>query len=72
MRIRPRDKLYELAGWNMIKLAEKLDMQPSVIYRLRHGQMGAGGDTIARALIAFPEYKFEDLFYIEGDNGKKP
>lgn len=64
-RLRPKPKLFELADWDMTRLAKLLGMASSQIYRVRQGKRGIHEKFIVGALTAFPEYKFEDLFHIE-------
>lgn len=66
MRIRPKAKLFELADWNMEILANAIGVSLCQVYRVKNGVRRIHGEFIAGALTAFPEYKFEDLFYIEG------
>lgn len=37
----------------------------SQIYRIRQGKRQISGNFVARVLSALPDFKFEDLFYIE-------
>jgi len=53
---------------NMTQLADKLGVARQSLYRILSG--GAVGSTMISAfLLEFPEWKFEDFFYVE--NSKK-
>lgn len=49
----------------MAKLATILGISLSQVYRIRQGKRPIHDRVIANALTAFPECKFEDLFYVE-------
>lgn len=66
MRLRLKSKLFELVDWDMKTLAAKLGVSLPHVYRVRHGKRGIHEKFIVGALSAFPECRFEDLFYIEG------
>lgn len=66
MRIRPKAKLFELADWNMKKLATAIGVSLCQVYRVKDGKRWVNGEFIAGALTAFPKYRFDELFYIEG------
>jgi len=63
---RLRTRIFEMEeGRDMKKLAILLRLSLSQVYRIKHGQRPIGEKFIVGALIAFPKYKFEDLFYVE-------
>lgn len=63
---RLRTRLFDLEeGHDMKKLAYLFKLSMSEIYRVRQGKRGIGERFIVGALTSFPEYKFEELFYIE-------
>jgi len=70
MRIRPKAKLFELTDYNMEALANALGVSLCQVYRVKSGRRGnklmhINEKFIVGALTAFPESKFEDLFYID-------
>lgn len=52
--------------YDMRQLALILGISSSQVYRVKCGKRKVSAEFIAGALQAFPEYKFEDLFYIVG------
>jgi len=50
--------------YDMGQLAFIIGVSVSQIYRVKQGKKKVSASFIAGALHAFPEYKFEDLFYI--------
>lgn len=52
-------------GHDMKRLARLVGLSLSQLYRIRQGERRIGPQFIVGALTAFPERKFEDLFYIE-------
>lgn len=61
---RLRTKLFE-GKHSMSELAIIAGVSLCQIYRIRQGKREINGRFIANVLSAFPEYKFEDLFYVE-------
>lgn len=65
MRIRPKAKLFELVDWKMKILANAIGVSLCQVYRVKDGKRWVNGEFIAGALTAFPQNKFDDLFYVE-------
>jgi len=49
----------------MPQLAEAMGISASQIYRVYHGQRSIGEKFIIAAIKAFPQYKLDDLFYVD-------
>ncbi len=47
------------------ELARAMGISQGQVYRVRKGKRGINEKFIIGALKAFPEYKFDDLFYVE-------
>lgn len=65
--MRLRTRLFELQKDSMEDLAIRLGISLSYVYRIKKGERRINEKFIVGALGGFPEYKFEDLFYIEND-----
>lgn len=61
---RLRTRLFEL-NHSMSEVAIIAGVSLCQVYRIRQGKRGISGTFIANVLGALPEYKFEDLFFIE-------
>ncbi len=48
---------------NLSELAEAMEISASQVYRVREGKRNISQKFIVGAIKAFPEYKFDDLFY---------
>ena len=48
---------------NLSELAEAMGISVSQVYRVREGKRNINQKFIVGAIKAFPEYKFDDLFY---------
>ena len=48
---------------NLSQLAQAMEISVSQIYRVRQGKRNINQKFIVGAIKAFPEHKFEDLFY---------
>jgi predicted transcriptional regulator len=48
---------------NLSELAEAMEISVSQIYRVLEGKRNINRKFIVGAIKAFPEYKFDDLFY---------
>jgi len=65
-----KTKIFDLEeGRDMKKLAILTGLSLSEIYRIKEGKRGVHDRFIVGVLTAFPEKKFEDLFYIEETSG---
>ena len=49
---------------NLSELAQAMGISVSQVYRVREGKRSINQKFIIGAIKAFPEYKFEDLFYL--------
>lgn len=61
--MRLKTRLFDF-GYPMAQLAVMLDVSPSQVYRIKQGKRGINEKFIVGALSAFPDKKWEDLFYI--------
>ena len=50
---------------NMTELAKGMRVSPGYIYKVREGKRKINQKFILGAVMAFPGYKLDDLFYIE-------
>ena len=62
------DKKYE----NLASLARAMGLSVSQVYRVREGKRNINRKFILGAIRAFPEYKFDELFYFVIEPGKEP
>lgn len=65
-----KTKVYELHASlhpdrNLTQLAEAMGIHFSQVYRVLEGKRGITRKFIIGAVKAFPEYKLDDLFYVE-------
>jgi len=58
-------ELYNGRYRNLPELAEVMGISVSQVYRVRGGDRGINEKFIIGALRAFPEYKLDDLFYVQ-------
>lgn len=56
---------------NLPELAQAMGISPSQIYRVRKGKRGINEKFIIGAVKAFPEYKLDELFYVEEGNNRE-
>ena len=61
---RLKTRLFDLEP-DVPKLARLVRMSVSEVYRIKEGKRQIGHQFIVGALTAFPERKFEELFYVE-------
>ena len=62
-----RTRIFELCNGdykNLSELAQAMGISVSQIYRVKEGKRNINQKFIVGAIKAFPEYKFEDLFYL--------
>lgn len=62
-----KTKIFELSrnGYkNLSQLAEVMGISVSQVYRVRQGKRSINQKFIVGAMRAFPEHRFEDLFYL--------
>lgn len=55
---------------NMTELAQAIGISQDLIYRVRKGECGINGRFIIGATRAFPEYKLDDLFYVDSEKSQ--
>ncbi len=53
---------------NLSELAQAMGMSASYVYRVRQGKRHISEKFIIVAIKAFPEYGFDDLFYIASED----
>ncbi len=51
-------------GWNESETADKLNVSPEQLWKIKKGVHNPGQDFIAGALTAFPEASFDDFFIL--------
>ena len=62
-----KTRIFELSYNNyksLSQLAEAMGISVSQIYRVRQGKRSINQKFIVGAIRAFPEHKFDDLFYL--------
>jgi len=52
---------------NLSELAEAMDLSVSQVYRVLEGKRNINRKFIIGAIKAFPEYRFDDLFYFAAE-----
>ena len=57
-------EFYERAYKNLSELAQAMGISVSQIYQVRQGKRNINQKFIVGAIKAFPEHKFDDLFYL--------
>ena len=63
---RLRTRLFQMEeGRDMKRLARLIGLSCPQVYRIKEDKRRIGEQFIVGALTAFPQYRFEDLFYIE-------
>ena len=69
-----KTRVFELCNGkcrNLSELAEAMEISVSQVYRVREGKRHINQKFIVGAIKAFPEYKFDDLFYFAPDPAAK-
>lgn len=67
--MRLKTRIFELdPSRSLPTLATILGLSVSQVYRVKQGTRRINEKFIIGALTAFPEYKFEDLFYTEQED----
>ena len=66
-------RVFELGNNNtsLPKLAQAMGISVSQIYRVKQGERPVNEKFIIGAIKAFPGYKLDDLFYVEGHNDRQ-
>ena len=70
--LRMRTKIFDIGfqGYrNLSELACAMGISVSQVYRVREGKRQINQKFIVGAMRAFPRYRLDDLFYLEGDAG---
>ena len=65
-----KTRIFELCNGkcrNLSELAGAMEISVSQIYRVREGKRQINQKFIVGAIKAFPEYRFDDLFYFAPD-----
>jgi len=60
-------EFYDGGYKNLSKLAQAMGISVSQIYRVREGKRSINQKFIIGAIRAFPEHKFDDLFYLASE-----
>ena len=60
-------ELYNGKFKNLSELAQAMGISVSQVYRVREGKRSINQKFIIGAVKAFPEYRFNDLFYLAPD-----
>ncbi len=60
-------ELYKGRYGSVPKLARAMGVSHNLIYKVRKGKRGIGGRFIIGGIKAFPEYKLDDLFYVDSE-----
>ena len=60
-------ELYKGRYGSLPKLARAMEISAGQIYRVRDGKRGINQKFIIGATKAFPEYKLDDLFYVDSE-----
>jgi len=64
--MRLKTRIFELNRYkNLSELAWAMGISVSQIYRVQEGKRKINEKFIIGAIRAFPEYKFDDLFYLD-------
>ncbi|MFC2066048.1 hypothetical protein ACFLUO_03165 [Chloroflexota bacterium] len=53
---------------NLSELARAMGLSVSQVYRVREGKRGINQKFIVGAKKAFPDYKLDDLFYLDAES----
>ena len=62
-----KTRVFELCDGNyknLSELAQAMGVSVSQVYRVREGKRNINQKFIIGAIKTFPEYKFDDLFYV--------
>lgn len=65
-----KTRVFELCNGkykNLTELAQAMEISVSQLYRVREGKRNINQKFIIGAVMAFPECRFSDLFYIAPD-----
>ncbi len=65
-----KTRVFELSDGNyknLCELAGAMEISVSQVYRVREGKRGINQKFIVGAKKAFPDYKLEELFYLDSE-----
>ncbi len=66
-----RTKVFELCNGryrSLSELAQAMELSVSQVYRVREGKRGINQKFIVGAKKAFPDYRLDELFYLESES----
>ena len=67
-----KTRIFELRNGNyrnLSELAQAMGLSVSQVYRVREGKRGINQKFIVGAKKAFPDYRLDELFYLDGEPG---
>ncbi|MFQ6121747.1 MAG: hypothetical protein ACE5LA_01635 [Dehalococcoidales bacterium] len=67
-----KTRVFELCNGNyrnLSELAQAMELSVSQVYRVREGKRGINQKFIIGAKKAFPNYRLDDLFYLDSEPG---
>ena len=65
-----KTRIFELSNGsyrNLSELAQSMELSVSQVYRVREGKRSINQKFIIGAKKAFPNYRLDELFYLDGD-----
>ena len=65
-----KTRIFELSNGsyrNLSELAQTMELSVSQVYRVREGKRSINQKFIIGAKKAFPNYRLDELFYLDGD-----
>jgi len=66
-----KTRVFELCNGNfrnLSELAHAMELSVSQVYRVREGKRGINQKFIVGAKKAFPDYRLDELFYLESES----
>lgn len=76
LNIRNFNKIGESKYWtkpdgsiSVTKAAQEIGCEPSTVSRILRGERACGGEFIANLLVAAKPWEFNDLFWVETEDG---
>lgn len=66
-----KTRIFELRNGNyrnLSELAQAMGLSVSQVYRVREGKRGINQKFIVGAKKAFPDYRLDELFYLDGES----
>ena len=67
-----KTRIFELRNGNyrnLSELAQVMELSVSQVYRVREGKRSINQKFIVGAKKAFPDYRLDELFYLDGEPG---